>query len=275
MIYSNTQLQALLRELTYLGLKPRFGIELEFYIIGTVSDKLLQVISNEIGMEVQKEKGDGQYEVASMVFDNVFTIIDYINTTKQTLLTIGENHGVEISFDPKPYANDHGSAMHIHLSLIDKDNNNIFNKFDTIDGNYILLNVIGGILSLINSSLNMLVGDSENEFKRLHNSQFAPSRVSWGKNNRTTAIRIPDSSPYNRNRRIEFRVPSASSDVINSIVFLLTSALYGIKHNILPAACIYGNANNSIYNLTLLHKNVNEMRDAFIFWEIFNTIVKL
>jgi len=271
----HNKIQALLKELEYLGLKPMLGVELEFYIIGLVSDNLLQDITNKTGMDVQKEKGDGQYEVASSVFDNVFAIIDYINTTKQIILTVGKSHNVEISFDPKPYENDHGSAMHIHLSLLDKDNVNIFNKNNTIDSNNRLLYVIGGVLSLINLSLSMIIGDSDNEFKRLHNSEFAPSTVSWGKNNRTTAIRIPDSSPYNRNRRIEFRVPSASSNIIYSVIFLLTSVIYGIKHSILPGECIYGSAHSAIYNLTHLHRDVHSMRKDFAFWDIFNMITML
>jgi glutamine synthetase len=268
-----TKLNSLITLLLELGLKPRFGVELEFYIIGDIPNNFLNAISTETGIEVQNEKGNGQYELASEVFDNVFALIDYINCIKSTLLSIAISYGIEISFAPKPYSNDHGSAMHIHLSLYDVDNNNIFNKFDTIDANNILLNVIGGILALINSSLNLIIKEDENEFRRLHNSEFAPSTVSWGKNNRTTAIRIPESNPHHRNRRIEFRVPSASSDITNCIIFLLTSTLYGIKHTILPDACIYGNANDTMYNLTLLHNNVDDMRAAFSFWDIFNSIM--
>jgi hypothetical protein len=41
-------LKKLLTTLSQIGLKPLLGVELEFYILGVVSDKLLQSISNEI-----------------------------------------------------------------------------------------------------------------------------------------------------------------------------------------------------------------------------------
>lgn len=264
-----------LETLFQLGLKPLFGVELEFYILGIVSDKLLESISNEIGIEVQTEKGYEQYEIASMIFDDIFVLIDYINSIKKRISDIALNYGNTVSFSAKPFPDDYGSGMHIHMSFLDDNNKNIFNNYDTINENYTLLNVIGGILALVNKSLYMIISQDKSEFDRLHNSDLTPSTVSWGKNNRTTAIRIPDSHPNNRNRRLEFRVPSSSSNIANCINFLLTSAIYGIKKRILPATCIYGNANDSTYNLTSLHKNADDMKAAFCFWDIFNSIFNL
>ena len=261
-----------LTTLSQIGLKPLLGVELEFYMLGVVSDKLLQSISNEIGVEVQAEKGHGQYEVASQVFDDIFLLIDYIKLIKDRILDIASTYGNTVSFSPKPFPNDYGSGMHIHMSLLDKNNHNIFNNYDSINENNFLLNVIGGILALVNKSLYMIISQDKSEFDRLHNSDLTPSTVSWGKNNRTTAIRIPDSHPNNRNRRIEFRVPSSNSNIANCISFLLTSAIYGIKERILPETCIYGNANDTTYNLTLLHRNANDMKANFCFWDIFNSI---
>ena len=266
-------LSSVLNELSNLGLKPLLGVELEFYILGAVSDQLLKAITAETGIEVQKEKGINQYEIATDTFDSVLSLINYVNLIKEKIISIGVSYGVTISFRPKPFPNDYGSGMHIHMSFIDKDKNNIFNA-GAIDENRYLLHNIGGILHLLNMSLAMIIDHSKEEFDRLHNSQLTPSTVSWGKNNRTTAIRIPDSHPSNRNRRIEFRVPSASSDLSNCIIFLLTSAIYGIKKMLLPGDCIYGNANDTTYNLVSLHKNVDDMKIAFRFWDIFNDLFK-
>lgn len=266
-------LNSILNELSNLDLKPLFGVELEFYILGVVSDQLLTAIAAETGMEVQKEKGITQYEIATGIFDDVFSLISYVNLTKEKIISIGISYGVAISFRPKPFPNDYGSGIHIHMSLIDKDRYNIFNA-GVIDENQYLLHTIGGVLHLLNMSLAMIIDHNKEEFDRLHNSQLTPTTVSWGKNNRTTAIRIPDSHPNNRNRRIEFRVPSSSSNIANCIIFLLTSAIYGIKKMLLPGNCIYGNANYTTYNLVSLHKNVYDMKIDFRFWDIFNDLFK-
>lgn len=267
-------IEKILTKFTKIGLTPLLGAELEFYIIGSVSEELLKNMTYQIGLPIEKEKGVGQYEIASQVFSDPFLLIDFIERTREKLLTIAKNNNIKISFDPKPYKFDYGSGMHIHLSLIDKTNVNIFNHYDTIDGNLTILNSIGGILKLLNQSLHMIITEEENEFDRLHLSEMSPSTVSWGKNNRTTAVRIPDSHPYNRNRRIEFRVPSARSNIASSILFLLTSVIYGVEEKIQPGICIYGNAKDSHYSLIPLHKNVNDMKKDFHFWEIFQAICK-
>lgn len=267
-------IKKILTKFTGLGLTPLLGVELEFYIIGNVSEELLKTITSETGLAIEAERGNGQYEVASHTFIDPFLLIDFIEKTKVKLLTIAKSYKVKISFDPKPYKFDHGSAIHIHLSLLDKNNVNIFNLYDTVDSNLAILNSIGGILTLLNQSLYMIITQEENEFHRLHLSEMSPSTVSWGKNNRTTAVRIPDSHPCNRNRRIEFRVPSAKSDIASCILFLLTSVVYGIKEKIQPGVCIYGNAKDSHYNLKSLHKNANDMKQDFRFWEIFQAICR-
>jgi glutamine synthetase len=267
-------LEKVLRKFAKLGLKPILGVELEFYILGSISHDILSAISHESNLAIENEKGNCQYEVASQTFSDPLLVIDFINTTKAKLLSSAKKYNFEISFDPKPYPFDHGSGMHIHLSLIDKNNENIFNQYDKVDLNSLMLNSIGGVLALLNRSLYMIITENENEFNRLHLSEMAPSRISWGKNNRTTAIRIPDSHPLNRNRRIEFRVPSSQSDITNCIIFLLTSVIYGIEQNIQPNICIYGNSKDSHYDLVPLHKNISDMKQDFTFWEVFYEVCK-
>jgi glutamine synthetase len=268
------KIEKILKKLAKLGLRPLLGVEIEFYIIGSITKKILDKIASEINLPIENEKGHCQYEIASQIFTNPLLLIDFVNITKENLIKTATKYNLDISFDPKPYNFSHGSGIHIHLSLIDKNNENIFNRCDTVDLNSLLLNSIGGVLKLLNSSLYMIISDNDNEFNRLHLSDMAPSTVSWGKNNRTTAVRIPDSHPFNRNRRIEFRVPSAQSDITNCVIFLLTSVIYGIEENVQPNSCIYGNAKDSHYNLEPLHKNASDMKKNFTFWKVFHKVCK-
>lgn len=271
------KVKMLLDALARLGLQPVLGVEIEFYLLNCSSEdvilNLLAKISSELGVEVKKEKGYGQYEVASQQYKDVWALIDFVNAAREKILAVVGNEGAGVTFQPKPYINDHGSAMHIHLSLVDYEGENIFNRFKSIEENTILLNVMGGILELLNSSLYMIVGDDESELDRLYKSEMAPTTLSWGKNNRTTALRIPDSLPCHRNRRIEFRVPSSQSNIEANVAFLLTAAAYGVKNNISPGACIYGNANDAAYGLKQLYNNLADIKKAFVFWNVFDNIV--
>ena len=61
------------------------------------------------------------------------------------------------------------------------------------------------------------MGNDHNEYQRIEPRFMAPVNLSWGGNNRTTAIRIPGTNKLNR--RIEFRVPSANCNPGKVIIF--------------------------------------------------------
>lgn len=271
------KLEKILVKLAEIGLYPALGVEIEFYVIGEGYDdqvqELLTKIAEVTGLEIQQEKGFKQFEIASEVYNNIFNLIAFVQEIKETILKIGNNYPrTEVSFNPKPYLDDYGSGMHFHMSLLDGKGFNIFNVYDTLHENTDLLKVIGGILKTLNKSLYIITGDDDGEFARLRSSKMSPTKVSWGKNNRTTAIRIPDSSPFNRNRRIEFRVPSAQADPSKVVLFLLTAAFYGIKLGIVPQNCTYGDANEE--DLEKIHSNSHDAKNSFCFWEIFELICK-
>ena len=261
------------------GLYPALGIEIEFYILGKGCEadvnNIVAQISDITKLEVEKEKGYRQYEVASNVYDNVYDLINFVQNFQRGIKEINILNNqleLEITFNPKPYKDDYGSGMHLHVSLLDVNGINLFNHYNEILENNILIHAIGGILALLNQSLYMFTGDDESEFERLNVCYMSPTNISWGKNNRTTAVRIPDSLPCKRNRRIEFRVPSAQCEILSVVIFVLTSTFYGIKHSIKPLKCIYGNAHNDIYDLQPIHKSLKDTKDDFHFWTIFEEI---
>lgn len=266
------EIDLVLQKLNEIALYPAFGAEVEFYILGKIHDEFITKIENEAGINIQSEKGNGQYEFATDVFTDVYKFISSVEGIKAKILDICQKNFIEVSFNPKPFPEDYGSAMHIHISLLDHEQINIFNNGKTVEDNTTLVNSIGGILQIIDNALYMCITNDKSELKRLSGGMMAPSTISWGKNNRTTAIRIPDSPPFSRNRRIEFRIPSPLSDLANCIIVLLTGILYGIKKQINPPPCVYGNADNQIYKLKDLPIK-NELHCKIsAFWKIFHEI---
>jgi glutamine synthetase len=254
---------------------PVFAAEIEFYLTNTNNDLevILSTIESITGLKVQSEKGYQQYEIATDIYDNPFKFIKTINSLRTDIATIAKNYGVIANFEPKPYLNDYGSAMHFHMHLNNTHKYNIFNT-NEITKNKFLLHTIGGILELLNKSLYMITGDDENEFKRFSSGFMAPINISWGKNNRTTVIRIPETNPLMKSRRIEFRAPSAQVCVSSVILFLTAATFYGLYNNVIPINCIYGNAHDDIYNLTGLCANLDEAKHCFSFHEIICDLIK-
>ena len=69
-----------------------------------------------------------------------------------------------------------------------------------------------------------------NSYKRLSSGDWAPSTLTWGIDNRTTAIRV---IPGDHNAtRIEMRVPGSDTNPYLAMAASLASGLWGIKNKL-------------------------------------------
>ncbi len=92
---------------------------------------------------------------------------------------------------------------------------------------------------------------------------MAPTHISFGGNNRTVAIRMPDSRPH----RLEHRLSSPSIEPYIAIYAILKSILLGLDNpdiiNKIPKT--FGNAFDDQYNLVALPKSRQEALSLFKF----------
>lgn len=65
-----------------------------------------------------------------------------------------------------------------------------------------------------------------NSYKRLKKYSLAPANISWGIDNRTTALRVFSEEP--ESTRVENRVPGSDANPYLTISASLASGLYGI-----------------------------------------------
>ena len=79
---------------------------------------------------------------------------------------------------------------------------------------------------------------------------MAPTHISYGNNNRTVMIRMPDSYP----KRLEHRLAAADADPYLVIYAILNSIFQGIPNyaKINRLEKIYGNAFDTQYNLMMI-----------------------
>jgi len=255
------------------GLTPVVATELEFYLfdseqekpqapVSPVSGKRLdsdQVLSiNELehfddffndvyqACEAHRiaadstisENGTGQFEINLMHTSDALKAADDTLLFKRLVKGIARRHGLGATFMAKPYGRRSGNGFHVHFSLLDKDGCNVFD--DSSDkGSELMLNAVAGLLATMPE--NMLVfAPHANSYRRLLVNTHAPSNVSWGYDNRTTAIRIPGGS--HRARRIEHRVAGADANPYLVLASILGGAALGIKSALQPAAAVTGSA---------------------------------
>ena len=124
----------------------------------------------------------------------------------------------------------------------------------------ILQKCIAGILTLSSESLHLLCRD-EADYKRFVPKFMAPTHVSWGGNNRSTIVRIPDSEP--ESRRIEYRLASSNNEPAAAIFLAVLGILYGLEHELLLYPRTYGNAYDEQYSLQALPKSMGDAKNLF------------
>jgi glutamine synthetase len=110
-----------------------------------------------------------------------------------------------------------------------------------------------------------------NSYKRIKSGDWAPSTITWGIDNRTTALRVIPGD--GKSTRVELRVPGADTNPYLAMAAALASGLYGIKNKIkldIPETKGngYKNTSNGVLSETL-HEAVEKMAKSEIAKELF------
>jgi glutamine synthetase len=176
------------------------------------------------------ETGPGVYE-AAILYDDIISAADKAILFKTGVKEIAYRHNMMASFMAKWNVNLPGSGGHIHQSLWNKngDKNLFFIENGSNGMSEMLEHYIAGQLLCLPEILPMFA-PTVNSYKRIGHGDWAPSTVTWGTDNRTTAVRVIPSSK--ENTRIESRVPGADTNPYLAFAAELASGLYGIKNKL-------------------------------------------
>ena len=259
------------------GLTPVLATELEFYLMDAESESVQRPIppaladgkgrrlANAEGYSVEEmdgfeaffadireacqgqgigadtiiaEMGPGQFEV------NLDHVADPLNAGDQAILFkrlvrgVSRRHGYAATFMAKPYVEESGNGFHTHFSLLDRDGNNVFDD-GTEQGSDLLRHAIAGMMQLMPESM-LVFAPHLNSYRRFMPGAHAPTHASWGYENRTVALRVPESP--NLARRIEHRVAGADANPYLVLASILAGALHGMENALEPDAPVEGDA---------------------------------
>ena len=146
---------------------------------------------------------------------------------KRIIKAAAMKHGYDATFMAKPYMEDAGSGMHMHVSMYDENGQNQFSK----DNNKMLYQAVGGLLDTLHGALAFLASNP-NAYRRYVPDLAIATQKSWGHENRYVAVRIPSSNE--KNTRIEHRVPAADANPYLALSALLGGIYAGIKNDSNP-----------------------------------------
>lgn len=183
------------------------------------------------------ESGVGQFEV-NLSHGDALRAADDTWLFKQLVQGTARKHGFAASFLAKPYLDDAGNGLHIHLSVLDGDGRNMFDDGGVL-GTDALRHGIGGCLAHMPAST-LIFAPHGPSFDRFVDAAHAPTGVAWGYDNRTVAVRVPNSPPIAR--RIEHRVAGGDTNPYLLFAVILGAMLEGIDQHSDPGAPVAGNA---------------------------------
>jgi glutamine synthetase len=226
-------------------------------ILTTIAKK-----SNAAGIalhSIEHERGPGQVEAALHMSKNIGQLAVDIMRLKNIVDESCAEHGLIADFTAKPYAEEYGSGIHVHLHLEDAQGINVFWKEDARLSPSLRF-AIQGLLTTMQDNM-AIFAPYRASYARFVANQHAPVNISWGFNNRTTAIRLPDPGGQVqgaeaiaqmkriRQRRIEHRVAGSDANVYEVLSAVLYGVYKGLKEKILPPEPIYGDAADAQYGL--------------------------
>jgi glutamine synthetase len=191
------------------------------------------------------EIGAGQMEI-NFFHDHPLGLADEVFFFKRTVREVALRHDMYATFMAKPIAGEPGSAMHMHQSVVSKeDGHNIFSNPDGSPSDA-FFHYIGGLQKHVPTAM-ALVAPYVNSYRRLSRYTAAPINIEWGYDNRTVGIRSPISTP--QARRLENRVIGADANPYLAMAMTLACGYLGMKNKIKPKPEMKGDAYLSPYAL--------------------------
>lgn len=175
------------------------------------------------------EDANGQFEM-NWEYDDMLVTADRHIFFKFMVKSIAEQHGLRATFMPKPFVNLTGNGCHCHLSLWDRGGRK--NHFAGRDANGLsplAYHFLGGVLHSA-AALCAWFNPSVNSYKRINaprtlsGASWAPTAITYGGNNRTHLVRIPDAG------RFEFRLMDGAANPYLLQAGLLAAGMDGIAN---------------------------------------------
>ena len=187
------------------------------------------------------EAGTAQLEINFLHGDPVL-LCDQVLVFKRIVRQVALKHGVYATFMAKPMENQPGSAMHLHMSVVEHagpdEGRNLFADPDGADS-ALFRQFIGGLQTYL-PQITPLFAPNVNSFRRMRPGHSAPINVQWGYDNRSCGLRVPIAGQ--ENRRVENRLPGADANPYLAMASCLISGYLGIDEGLERSAEAFGNA---------------------------------
>ena len=231
----------------YMDLEPIGAYAEDYHIFQTSKEEFVhREIRNGMlgaGIVVECSKGEwspGQQEINLHYGEPISTADDHV-IYKNGAKEIAHQKGVSLTFMAKYDMQQAGSSFHLHSSLTDETGKrNLFHDAGTARGSALFRHWVAGQLGLAREFA-YFYAPYVNSYKRYQAGTFAPTRIAWAWDNRTTGFRVCGEAQSIR-------------------IATIAAGLHGIEHGLEPPPLYQGNA----YDDPTLPQVPGSLRDAIV-----------
>ncbi|MFE2493998.1 glutamine synthetase family protein [Streptomyces scopuliridis] len=221
-------------ESRYQGLATGTSYNVDYSLQGLSEiEPVVRRIRREMGragLAMETARGEchaGQYEIVFRYAEAMTTCDNHVffkNGAKQ----IAAQEGVALTFMPK-FDEGEGNSCHIHLSLRATDGTPVLADAGADDGmSELMRHFVAGQLACL-PDFALLMAPNINSYKRLQPGAFAPTGITWGRDNRTCPVRVVGTGS---SLRTEHRVPGGDANPYLAVAAAVAAGLYGIENRL-------------------------------------------
>jgi glutamine synthetase len=252
-------------EQIYRDLHPMSYYRTDYHLLQTTKDEwLISQIRNGMegaGVPIESSKGEwglGQHEI-NLVFSDALEMADRHAIYKHGIKEIAALDGLSATFMAKWSAREVGSSCHIHSSLWDPDGREPLSADASNPGqcSETFNHYLGGLLATARE-MAWMFAPYPNSYRRYVPDSFAPTTITWGRDNRTCAFRVIGEGS---SLRVENRAPGADANPYLAFSATIAAGLSGIENKLDPGPEYAGNAYEA--DLARLPTSLEESIDAF------------
>ncbi len=243
----------------YRDLQPSSDYRIDYHLMQPTRDEpLMRAIRNGMSaarVPVESSKGEwsrGQHEI-NFTYAEPLPMADRHALFKQGVKEIAEQHGKAISFMAKLAPGEAGNSCHLHVSLW-RGGKPLFWDGKTRGGSRLFRQFLGGLMKY-SPELCLFSAPTINSYKRFQPGSWAPTRMAWATDNRTTGFRIVGQG---NGFRIENRMPGADANPYLAFAAMLAAGMAGVKEGLDCGEPYAGNA----YLDPRLDRLPSSLRDA-------------
>ena len=205
---------------------------------GTLSRMLDAAVELDLGaIAAAHEYGRAQFEI-NLSHGPALHSADRAFRYKAMVKELAARDGLLATFMGKPFNDDEGSGLHLHVSFADADGHNLCDGPGQPHGlSPLARQFMAGVLEHAPGMM-AFFNPTVNAYRRISAEALVPTRVCWGHDHRMTLIRIP--KERGKATRVEIRLGDGTANPYLAYTAALAAGLDGIRRELEPPEPLSG-----------------------------------